>query len=342
LHTQTPYQLTHSQDMSQFCCSAAQKSNQASCCSGPKATFSNNGDVSSAEKKDAVKSRYGGIAQSDAGKSQGAKLVAQSFGYSKEELENIPEGANMGLSCGNPIALASLKAGEVVVDLGSGGGIDCFLAAGKVGKTGKVVGIDMTQEMIDLANKNNQKRKQNDGNVQFILGDIENIPLPSNFADVVISNCVINLVPDKKKAYQEIFRVLKPGGRMAISDIVLKKEIPEKWKSLVAAYTGCITGATLLTDNERLIKEAGFLHVDVIDSQADLNAYANMDSACLSSSQPASSSKNSCCLASAVNACCGPSLNSTGCGFDSELLALLKKINVNDYAASVKIFAIKS
>jgi len=323
------------------CCSLSDKS--SGCCSSNSKVDSFFKDTSAQEKKNAVKKRYANIAKGDV-EVEGAKLVAQSFGYSKEELDTIPEGCNMGLSCGNPLALASLKPGEVVVDLGSGGGIDCFLAAARVGKTGKVVGIDMTQQMLDLANSNNQKRKQNDGNIQFILGDIEDLPLPANFADVVISNCVINLVPNKKTAYQEIYRILKPGGRMAISDIVLKKEIPDKWKDLVAAYTGCITGAELLKDNEKMIKEAGFLHVDVVDSHSDLNSYtemANGGSSCLSPSSP--SSNGSCCQVSSLQTtgCCGSS-SGNPTAFDAELLTLLSQINVNDYVASVKMFGVKT
>jgi arsenite methyltransferase len=183
-------------------------------------------------------------------------------GYTEEELRAIPEGADLGLGCGNPVALASLKEGEVVLDLGSGAGIDCFLAASRVGKSGRVIGVDMTPDMLDRARQNAAKGKY--GNVEFRLGEIENLPVADNSVDVVISNCVINLCQDKNRVFREIYRVLKTGGRLMVSDIVLDKELPETLKNSVEAYAGCIAGASLKSDYLEAIKSAGFQSVKVV------------------------------------------------------------------------------
>lgn len=192
-----------------------------------------------------------------------AEKISKGIGYSDEEILSVPEGANLGLGCGNPTALASLKGGEVVIDLGSGAGFDCFLSANKVGKTGKVIGVDMTPEMIDKAREN--AKKGNYTNVEFRLGEIENLPIADNFADIIISNCVINLSPDKKRVFQEAFRVLKPGGRMMISDMVLLKDLPEPIKNSVSGYVGCISGAMLKNEYLKVIKSAGFTNVKVME-----------------------------------------------------------------------------
>lgn len=188
--------------------------------------------------------------------------LSERVGYTPEELSSIPEEANLGLGCGNPVALAALRKGETVLDLGSGGGIDCFLAAGRVGPGGRVIGVDMTAEMIHLAREN--ARKHGYKNVEFRLGEIESLPLSDGEADAAISNCVINLSPDKERVFREIFRVLKPGGRMMVSDIVLTGELPEKVKSSVAAYTGCIAGALKRDDYLAAIRAAGFERVEVV------------------------------------------------------------------------------
>ncbi len=193
--------------------------------------------------------------------------ASQAIGYSVEELGSIPEGANMGLGCGNPIALASLKEGEVVLDLGSGGGIDCFLAADAVGKTGSVIGVDMTPEMIEKARENT--RKSGHENVEFRLGEIEHLPVADNSVDAVISNCVINLSPDKGQVFKEAYRTLKPSGRVMVSDIVLLKELPEHIKSSVEAYTGCIAGALRKEDYLTTIADAGFKNV-VVESELQM------------------------------------------------------------------------
>jgi len=192
-----------------------------------------------------------------------AQTISKNIGYTDEELGSIPEGANLGLGCGNPVALASLAKGETVLDLGSGAGFDCFLAANKVGKEGRVIGVDMTPEMIEKARENAQKGKYQ--NVEFRLGEIENIPSADNSVDVVISNCVINLSPDKSRVFQEAFRVLKLGGRLMVSDIVLLKELPEFIRDSIAAYVGCISGAMMKDDYIEAVKETGFREVRIVD-----------------------------------------------------------------------------
>lgn len=189
--------------------------------------------------------------------------IGKKIGYTEEELKTVPEGSNLGLGCGNPVALASLEEGEVVLDLGSGAGFDCFLAAQKVGKKGKVIGVDMTPEMIEKARDNAEKAGY--GNVEFRLGEIENLPVADNYVDAVISNCVINLSPDKSRVFSEAFRVLKPGGRLMISDIVLLGELPDIIKNSLEAYVGCLSGAILKDDYIKAIKDAGFQDVKVID-----------------------------------------------------------------------------
>jgi arsenite methyltransferase len=191
------------------------------------------------------------------------EVVSKGIGYSDEDLAGLPEGANMGLGCGNPIALASLKEGETVLDLGSGGGIDCFLAAKKVGESGKVIGVDMTPEMVEKARQNAKKAKH--ANVEFRLGEIENIPVADNTVDIVISNCVINLSPDKERVFHEANRVLKQNGRMMVSDIVLLIDLPDFIKESVRAYAGCIAGAMKKKDYLDVIKSAGFKNVKVVE-----------------------------------------------------------------------------
>lgn len=194
-----------------------------------------------------------------------AESISAHIGYSKKELKAAPEGANLGLGCGNPLAQASLEKGEIVLDLGSGGGFDCFLAARKVGKTGKVIGIDMTPEMIEKAWRN--AKKGGFENVEFRLGEIEKLPVEDASVDVIISNCVINLSPDKRKVFKEAFRALKPGGRLMVSDIVLSKKLPTAILKSVSAYVGCISGAVLKDAYLAAIKAAGFGEIDIMDEQ---------------------------------------------------------------------------
>ncbi|MDH4028750.1 MAG: arsenite methyltransferase [Nitrospirota bacterium] len=192
--------------------------------------------------------------------------VSKKIGYTEDELKDVPEGANLGLGCGNPVAIASLKEGETVLDLGSGPGMDCFLAAGRVGKSGRVIGVDMTPEMLGKARENAGKGDY--PNVEFRLGEIENLPVADNSVDVVISNCVINLSPDKERVFDEIFRVLRSGGRIMVSDVVLSKELPEFLKNSDAGYIGCISGAMLKKDYLEIISSAGFQDVEIVDEIA--------------------------------------------------------------------------
>ena len=202
--------------------------------------------------------------------------ISKTIGYTDEDLKSVPEGANLGLGCGNPVALASLKEGETVIDLGSGAGFDCFLAAKKVGKTGKVIGIDMTASMIDKAREN--ARKENFDNVEFRLGEIENLPAADNSVDVIISNCVINLSPEKERVFREAFRVLKPGGRLMVSDIVLLRELPDFIKNNYDAYVNCVAGAVLKNQYIESIKEAGFHEVNIVgESFFAISSYLNQE-----------------------------------------------------------------
>jgi SAM-dependent methyltransferase len=266
-----------------------------------------------------VQSRYAEFASSNrSSDNAGIKAIAQAFGYSPEELAAIPAEANMGLSCGNPTAFARLRAGETVVDLGCGGGLDVLLAAPKVGPAGKAIGIDMTPEMIDRARRN--ASKQGLSNVEFHLTTIDRLPLADASVDCVISNCVINLAPDKPAAFREIFRVLKPGGRVAVSDIALKKPLPAEVSRDVLAYVGCVAGAILMEDYEVQLRDAGFEAVQILDTHKDLNAYSQVEK---------------------QQGCCAPS-GSSSCGEGAQLLELFRKYNVNDYAASVQVYALKS
>lgn len=192
-----------------------------------------------------------------------ASAIGKKIGYSNEEISMVPEGANLGLGCGNPVALASLREGEIVLDLGSGAGFDCFLASSKVGPKGRVIGIDMTAEMLDKAREN--ARKGGYTNVEFRLGEIENLPVADNSIDAIISNCVINLSSDKQRVFDEAFRVLKPGGKLMVSDIVILKDLPENVRNSTDAYTGCVAGAIKKEDYLTAIKKSGFESVKVVE-----------------------------------------------------------------------------
>lgn len=220
--------------------------------------------------KNAVKEGYSRVARNassccGSGCCSSAKPVSISkkIGYTDEQMRSVPEGANLGLGCGNPIALASLKEGEAVLDLGSGAGFDCFLASNAVGPQGRVIGVDMTEEMLVRARANAEKGGY--GNVEFRLGEIEALPVEDNFVDAIISNCVINLVPDKKKAFREAFRVLRPGGRLMVSDIVLKKKLPDSVLQSIEAYVGCVAGAVTKEKYLDAISSAGFEDVQLIE-----------------------------------------------------------------------------
>jgi arsenite methyltransferase len=217
--------------------------------------------------KKVVRKGYGRIAKegsSCCGQGCGCgENVSKMVGYSDKEISSVPDGANLGLGCGNPIALASLKEGETVLDLGSGAGFDCFLAAKIVGPKGKVIGVDMTPEMLEKARKNAEKGGYK--NVEFLEGEIESLPLKEGSVDVVISNCVINLSPDKERVFKEIYRVLKKGGRFMISDIVLEKPLPKKLSDSIGAYIGCIAGAIAKDGYLDAISKAGFSDLIIVD-----------------------------------------------------------------------------
>ena len=293
---------------------------------------------------DAVRARYGSIAQNGLSSNQsGIHAVAQAFGYTADELASIPAEANMGLSCGNPTAIANLRDGETVVDLGSGGGLDIFLAATKVGPTGRAIGIDMTPEMIELATKNAARRLSEGApdNVEFHLSTIDQLPLRDASADCVISNCVINLAPSKTAVFREIARVLKPGGRVAISDIALKKSLPPELGNDLLAYVGCIAGAITIDDYKDGLTAAGFSQVEIIDSGADLNAYATIGSGESGCCTPSVEPKATRTLPVTASSSRASSESQVESDFHVALKDLLTRYNVNDYAASVRVFAVK-
>ena len=278
---------------------------------------------------DSVRSKYGAVAESTLSNNHaGVKAVAEAFGYSADELMSIPAEANMGLSCGNPTATAHLRPGEVVVDLGSGGGLDVFLAAKMVGPEGRAIGIDMTPAMIERGRTNAKAGGYT--NVEFYQSTIDNIPLPDASVDCVISNCVLNLAPDKPAVFREIARILKPGGRLAVSDIALKGHLPEAIAKSMAAYVGCIGGAIRMEDYRAGLLASGFAHVEIVDSGADLNAYAKVEN------------QSGCCSpAMAEGSCCSPASVTDRTTLHEELTDLLSKFDVNAAAASVKVYAIK-
>ncbi|KAK2865119.1 hypothetical protein FQN49_003897 [Arthroderma sp. PD_2] len=268
-----------------------------------------------------VQEHYGSAARSSDDNVYSRK-VAEAFGYSEAELANTPKDANLGLSCGNPLALANLKEGECVVDLGCGAGFDVFLAAKAVGAAGKVIG-----DMLERANKN----KENAGaeNVSFVDSQITAINLTSSVADCIISNCVVNLVPesDKQLVFNEMFRLLKPGGRVAISDILAKKPLPPNIRESVALYVGCIAGASQVEDYNKYLCAAGFDEVLIIDAKSDLNVYttAKVDG-----------ESGGCCDTQPKSACCSGESSSGNQTSDIE------NVDFNEWAGSFKIYAIKA
>ncbi|KAL4893003.1 UbiE/COQ5 family methyltransferase [Aspergillus ambiguus] len=265
-----------------------------------------------------VQSRYGDIAEQSVNTQQSKEEnIARAFGYSAEDLSSLPEKTNLGLSCGNPVGFANVKEGETVLDLGSGSGIDVLLAAQKVGSSGQAIGVDMTKSMIDLAEKNIQKAGLS--NAKIIEANINSIPLPDSSVDCIISNCVINLVPatDKAAVFKEIARLLKPGGRVAISDILARKPLPDNVTKNMALYVGCVAGASQIGKYEEYLGQAGFeVGVFIVDTKSDLNLYKE------SSYLPQSS-------------CCGG-----GCA--AETTNVIAELDFNEWVGSFQIYAIKA
>ncbi|KAJ4114776.1 hypothetical protein NW768_011330 [Fusarium equiseti] len=281
-----------------------------------------------------VSDHYGSISKSATGKYE--QTVAKAFGYTDEELRDIPEGANLGLSCGNPTALAKLREDETVIDLGSGAGFDILTAAKKIGPSGRAIGVDMNKNMIDKANIN--KTLMNLLNVDFIESPITSIPLPEATADCIISNCVINLVPgsEKQLVFNEMFRLLKPGGRVAVSDILARKELPDEIRRDVALYVGCIAGASLVREYEEFLKTAGFEDVLIVETKSDLNVYFTANEA-----------QTSCCkgadgdLAQDSSLCTPSKSTSSLEGSDGVSSHHSDIADFNEWAGSFQIYAVK-
>ncbi|KAF1814897.1 arsenite S-adenosylmethyltransferase [Eremomyces bilateralis CBS 781.70] len=272
-----------------------------------------------------VQSHYGSLATGGQSSKYGHS-VAVAFGYSEEELSNVPEDAQMGLCCGNAITMAALKEGETVVDFGCGAGFDVFLAAKRVGPTGRVIGVDRNKDMLARAHRNKETAKAT--NVEFVESPIVKIDTGSSEADCIISNCVVNLVPEEEKqlVFNEMHRILKPGGRVAVSDILAKKELPEQLKKDMALYVGCISGASQVQDYEKYLKTAGFSAPDIllVDSKSDLNVYTTTgEDGTAGSEQP-------------NIPCCGPAKAET-----SFVESVVKNVDFNEWAGSFKIYAVK-
>ncbi|PYI34527.1 UbiE/COQ5 family methyltransferase [Aspergillus indologenus CBS 114.80] len=268
-----------------------------------------------------VQSRYGDIAnRSTAGLRGKEEDIARAFGYSAEDLSMLPEQTNLGLSCGNPVGFANVKEGETVLDLGSGSGLDVLLAARKVGPRGQAIGVDMTKSMIELAEKNIQKAGLS--NARIIDAKITSIPLPDASVDCIISNCVINLVPavDKPAVFREIARLLKPGGRVAVSDILARKPLPDHITKDMALYVGCVAGASLVEKYEEYLGQAGFEDVLIVDTKSDLNVYKE------SSNLSQGSGCGSCC----------------GGGCATETASAITDLDFNEWVGSFQICALKA
>lgn len=269
-----------------------------------------------------------------------AESVAKSFGYSEDELSNIPEDANLGLSCGNPLAITSLKEGETVIDLGSGAGFDIFLASTKIGSSGRAIGVDINDEMLARAEKIKASRGSSVSNVTFIKGNITSVPLPDVTADLIISNCVINLVPyeEKNLVFKEMYRLLKPGGRVAVSDILAKKPLPDQLRKDVAMYVGCIAGAAEVADYQNWFREAGFKDSVITDTQADLNVY-------LDTNEDGAKKSGDCCgPVATVSACDGgdeAKKATPSCSSATTDSSDVGRTDLNEFVGSYKIFAVK-
>ena len=269
------------------CCAPALSASVSTSSPAPAATAVPDAD----SVREQVRAGYAKIAQSGSSGPQGSgggccgptafapEQLAQAVGYSADDLAGMPQGANMGLSCGNPTALASLRPGEVVVDLGSGGGFDCFIAGPRVGPAGRVIGVDMTPDMLLKARRNIAAYREQTGlsNVEFRLGEIEALPIADSSVDVVISNCVLNLSPDKARVWREIARVLKPGGRVAVSDLALVRPLPPSVQADVQALIGCVAGAVLIEETRSLAAAAGLTHIVLTPKPQYIDAMTNWE-----------------------------------------------------------------
>ncbi|EPS39729.1 hypothetical protein H072_6467 [Dactylellina haptotyla CBS 200.50] len=295
-----------------------------------------------------VERQYGSIARADNPKYSGT--IAKAFGYSEEELSKIPKDANLGLSCGNPLAIAALREGETVIDLGSGAGFDVFLAAKKVGATGQAIGVDMNKDMLARARENLKKSEAK--NITFVEAKITAIPLSDGIADCIISNCVINLVPEIEKltVFKEMSRLLKQGGRVAISDILTRKTLPTSLKEDVELYTGCIAGASPVEAYKRFLNESGFADIMILDTESNLNVYieaanlgadenGNTVACCKQQDNAASSLANEEDKTETRGSCCpGGSESKNGKPTRSRFVGL----DLNEWVGSFKIFAVKA
>ncbi|KAJ5950938.1 uncharacterized protein N7479_009351 [Penicillium vulpinum] len=278
---------------------------------------------------DSLQDRYGELADRSSTSQQrkAEQNIAQAFGYDAADLSSIPQAANLGVSCGNPLALANLRQGETVIDLGSGGGIDVLLAAKKVSPKGKAIGVDMTKSMLELARKNAEKAGT--ANASFIEASITSIPLPDATADCIISNCVVNLVPtdDKHLVFHEMFRLLVPGGRVAISDILTRKELPQEVVNSLSFYVGCIAGASQVHEYEKYLSEAGFKDVVIVDTHSDINVYKDLVQGQMDLGERNDQLEPS--------SCCGGTQEKNAAGGD------LLECDFNEWAGSFQIYAVK-
>ncbi|CCX34737.1 NAD-binding protein [Pyronema domesticum] len=265
------------------------------------------------------------------------KAVASAFGYTPHDLASIPSTSNLGVSCGNPLARAGLKEGETLLDLGCGGGLDCFLASPRVGKTGRVVGVDMTASMLELAERN--RKLGGYGNVEFLNANITSLPLPSGTADIITSNCTINLVPHAQKpvVFQETFRLLRPGGRLAVSDILAKRDFPEELRNDVGLYVGCVVGASEVREYEKWLREAGYEDIFIIDTEKDLNVYKEVG--ILDMTDGNTDEGDTRLPEETQTGCCGVTKSTEDRRQTSS--DRLADVDLNEYVGAYQIFAIK-
>lgn len=305
----------------------------------------------------AVKSHYSAASSARTSSGKYESRVAQAFGYSEEELSSIPAESNLGLSCGNPTALAKLREGETVADLGCGAGFDVFLASPKVGESGCVIGVDMNEDMLEKARKNAKNMNRGAGvkNVKFVQAPITDMRsgVEDGTVDCIISNCVVNLVPEEEKpmVFKEMHRVLKSGGRVAISDILIKDglQLPQDLKKDMGLYVGCIAGASLVSGYEKYLKEAGFHDILIVDKNYDLNVYnddGETNGEAKSCCGPAPTPSKSCCgtapaPVSTTKSCCGTTTETNGSALQTTSVDL-KKLDFNAYAGSYNVYAVKA